>query len=264
MAYHQYPSDAPEKSRGEVDRPLAIRFLEAVPAVCVLVLIAARFGWLTADGAAASALVGVGIYGLTGIRGAEVLLGFFLTATLLGRLSSRRHGPRNARQVLANGGVALVSAVAWAAGARWCLLALPGSLATANADTWATEIGTRWGGPPRSLAWGRILPPHTSGGITRVGTLGGVAGALWIALWWGAFPVLVGGVVGMFADSLLGGTVQVRYRCAVCGTETEEGICACGGETDLVRGVRWVDNDVVNLLATAFGAALTVLVARVR
>lgn len=227
--------------------------------VCVLVLIAIRLGWLTADGAAASAVVGVGIYGLTGIRGAELLLAFFLTATLLGRLSSRRHGPRNARQVLANGGVALVSAIAWAAGAHWCQLALPGSLATANADTWATEIGTRWGGPPRWLAWGRILPPRTSGGMTRVGTLAGAAGALWIALWWGALPVLVGGIAGMLADSLLGGTVQVRYRCAVCGAETEEDSCACGGRTAPVHGVRWVDNDVVNLLATVIGAALTVL-----
>ncbi len=191
--------------------------------------------WLTGRGVAAALGVGLATgYGL-GWRGLLLLLGFFVSSSLLSKKTSRNH-----RQVIANGGIAALSALL----GSW--LAFAGSLAAATADTWATEIGQFSPTPPRLITNGTRVPAGTDGGMTLLGTVGGIAGAGLIAgLAVGLGPagsglglamrVAVAGVVGMLLDSLLGATVQ--------------------------RKVRWVDNDAVNLAATLTGAACAGLLA---
>jgi uncharacterized membrane protein len=72
---------------------------------------------------------------------------------------------------------------------------------------------------------------------------------------------LVGGTAGSFADSLLGATVQASYYCPACAKPTESRVHRCGTGSMLVRGVAWMNNDVVNLAATAIGAAVGGVVA---
>lgn len=189
---------------------------------------------LTRRGAVAAAAVGLTTLWGLGWRGIVLLLAFFVLSTLL----SRRGTARAERQVIANGGIAALAALA----GNWLWFA--GALAAANADTWATEIGNHSRTPPRLItSWARVSA-GTDGGMTLLGTVGGVAGAALIAglsmgLWPGglrlAMIVAVAGVVGMLVDSLLGATVQGK--------------------------VRWMDNDAVNLAATLTGAACAVLIA---
>ena len=74
---------------------------------------------------------------------------------------------------------------------------------------------------------------------------------------------LVAGVGGALVDSLLGATVQALYRCEACDSFTESAVHpACGAQTRRVRGWGWVDNDVVNALATLSGAVIGALVTR--
>lgn len=167
----------------------------------------------------------------------------------------------------ANGGAAAVGAlvIPWAPVLGWALLA--GGLAAAQADTWGTEIGRRSQHPPRLLIGGRTVPPGTSGGVTWLGTGAGVAGATGIGaltLVTDAPTALVGwtvagGVAGTLIDSALGSTVQARYRCAACDGAFERPTDHCGAPARLDRGLRWIDNDVVNALATATGASITAL-----
>jgi len=191
--------------------------------------------WLTGRGVAAALGVGLATgYGL-GWRGLLLLLGFFVSSSLLSKKTSRNH-----RQVIANGGIAALSALL----GSW--LAFAGALAAATADTWATEIGRFSPTPPRLITNGARVPAGTDGGMTLLGTVGGIAGAgliagLAVGLGPGgsglglAMRVAVAGVVGMLLDSLLGATVQGK--------------------------VRWVDNDAVNLAATLTGAACAGLLA---
>jgi hypothetical protein len=44
------------------------------------------------------------------------------------------------------------------------------------------------------------------------------------------------------------------YYCPVCEKETERRLHNCGTRTRLLRGHEWMNNDVVNFLATAAGA----------
>ena len=223
-------------------------------------------GWLTRDGLAASLAVGGAVTWGLGWPGLALLAGFFLSGSMLTRWAGGTGGRRNARQVLANGGVAAAAALAgsWPAAA--------GAIAAAAADTWATEIGSFSPAPPRLVTTWERVTRGASGGITALGSAGGVAGAVAIAALAfvveprGAAPgsaVLVGaGVAGTLADSLLGATVQGLYECPGCRARSERRDTVCHAPVRLVRGRRWLDNDGVNLAATLVGAAVGALGAR--
>jgi uncharacterized protein (TIGR00297 family) len=216
--------------------------------------------WLTPAGTVAAVGVGAACATGAGPQGVVLLLAFFLSSTLLTQRAARR---RNAWQVLANGGVAAAGALLVPlAGTPSGIAILAGALAAATADTWATEIGARSPTPPRHLLSWRPVPAGTSGGITMLGTAGGVLGALVIALLAGlllpsgapAPVVALAGVAGMAADSLVGAAAQGSYRCS-CGAMSEVPRHGCGGTVALEKGVRWINNDVVNLVGTAVGGA---------
>lgn len=222
--------------------------------------------WLTPDGVVAAAGVGAAVWGGLGWRGVILLFAFFVSGSVLTRLATGRGGRRNARQVLANGGVAAIAALcgSWPATA--------GALAAAAADTWATEVGSFSPIPPRLVTtWARVTR-GTSGGITALGTAGGLAGALTLALLGRLLPpagtapplaaLTAAGVAGMLADSLLGATGQGLYECPACAARSEQGGAVCHEPVRLIRGWRWLDNDGVNLAATVAGAGIGMLGAR--
>ncbi len=232
--------------------------------------------WLTPDGLAAALAVGAAVAWGVGWRGVALLAAFFISGSLLTQLAERRGPRRTARQVIANGGVAAVAAAL----GSWAVAA--GALAAATADTWATEIGAFSPVSPRLITTGRRVTRGTSGGITVLGTLGGVAGAVVIA---GLASVLeprgprgmapgsahpdlplvlltAAGVAGMLVDSLLGATVQGKYQCPACDARFERGNAVCHEPVRLIRGWRWLDNDGVNLAATLCGAVVVALGSR--
>ncbi len=246
------------------------RILEGAAAAGAVGLAAGRLRWLRTDGAIAAVAVGTAAFGFGGWRGALPLLTFFVTSTLLGRLpgrgAGRRHGARDARQVVANGGIAAICAIA-ALAAPSALTALAGALAAANADTWATELGTRYGGRARVWLVGSPVAAGASGGMTIVGTLGGIAGSAAISAVAAAagtphaWAAAIAGAAGMIADSVLGATAQAVYRCPTCGAQIESPEHACPTPTRLVRGAAWCDNDAVNLGATLVGAIIALILA---
>src|SRR2546425_1022250 len=65
-----------------------------------------RVSWLTPGGLAAALAVGAAVAWGFGWQGLVVLFAFFLSGSLLTLLAERRAPRRNARQVIANGGVA--------------------------------------------------------------------------------------------------------------------------------------------------------------
>jgi uncharacterized protein (TIGR00297 family) len=236
---------------------------------------------LTVGGAIAATVVGT-VAVAAGWDWGALLIVYFASSTALSRLGRSlkeqrtasivaKGGERDAVQVLANGAAFAGAAIAMLVrpDARWIALGF-GSLAAAAADTWATEIGTLYGGEPRSIFSGRRVPTGTSGGITPIGTLAAVSGAMFIAILaklLGATPavarhVALGGVVGALLDSVLGATVQARRWCDVCGRETERMTHDCRTATRPLRGWGWLDNDLVNFLSNAAGGLLAALLSR--
>jgi uncharacterized protein (TIGR00297 family) len=235
----------------------------------IVAILAYRSRALTASGAIAAFAVGAIVFGSGGWRGAAVLFAFFLPSTLISRIGLARKrelsseaaiAPRNGWQVLANGGVAAVCALA-ATRAHWPFaLAFAGAFAAASADTWATEIGTLSRTPPVSILTLQPVPAGRSGGVTALGVLASVAGALAVAvvaLLVGIAPfwsVAAGGVAGALLDSVLGASLQALRWCPICACECETRRHDCGSQTVLRRGAGWLENDGVNFAATLGGA----------
>jgi uncharacterized protein (TIGR00297 family) len=215
-------------------------------------------------------VVGILILSGTGWEGGAVLAAFFVSSSVVSRLTLPPPGfdpkgyRRDHRQVWANGGPAALGALL----GFWCgevgLWVITGSLAAAAADTWATAIGSRSGTPPRLLWSGRVVPPGTNGGVTVLGSAGAAAGALLVA----TVGALVGGTArllpvaaligfaGMLVDSTLGAALQARFLCPVCGESSEWRVHRCGTPTVRQGGIAWLDNDGVNLAATTAAALL--------
>lgn len=238
-----------------------------------------RRGSLTGPAAVAGTLTGGGLVGAGGWWTGGLLVLFFLTSDGLTRLPDRgglaaRSDRRNAHQVFANGGAALGAAALFALTGRTAWLGgAAGALASANADTWATEIGRRYGGAPRSIASGQPLPAGASGGVTPLGTTAALAGAMVIGaaaasgsrrgLFAAGVParrvqiaVTLAGLGGSLIDSALGATVQAVYRCPVCGAVTDHRIHQGHGPGNRQRGAGWITNDAVNALSTLAAALL--------
>ena len=235
---------------------------------------------LTRSGALAAVAVGTAAVA-AGWSWGTLLVAFFVAASLLTRLGEQakqrrtasivaKGGARDVQQVLANGGPFALAALGFTAAPSLPLMAFAlGALAAATADTWATEVGTLAGGTPRSIRTLRPVPAGTSGGVSVVGTLASVLGALLLpalalALHWPGTVVagaVAGGVAGALVDSLLGATLQARRRCARCGTDTERIVHDCGTATEHAGGVAWLDNDAVNLVSGVAGGLLAALLA---
>lgn len=158
-------------------------------------------------------------------------------------------GARGTSNVFGNSLVAMGAVVVYAAtptvgflDPTWLAVAFSGAVATALADTFSSEFGSLYD-HPRLITTLEPVPPGTNGGVTLEGALAGGVGAavvagLGVLLIEGIAPILgaivfLGGVIGMFADSVFGATV-------------EDGLVGNGG---------------VNLLATLVGAIVALVLA---
>lgn len=252
-----------------------------IGALCALVVAGAAY-WkrsLTISGAAAAFIMGTVYYGAGSIIWFGILLVFFVSSSLLSKFkqshkeelekSYAKTATRDAGQVFANGGAGMLLCIL---NAIWphpsWLYAFIGVMAAVTADTWATE----WGGlskkPPRSVMSGKVLTPGTSGGVTPLGSFAAALGGMMVGVFAWLFesiagstnPVgaaylllgLVGGLFGSFADSYLGATAQVMYRCTQCGREVEV-LEHCGAPTNRIRGLGFMNNDAVNITASIIG-----------
>ena len=240
-----------------------------------------RGGWLGAI------ISGTLTFGFGGWTWGLTLIAFFVTSSALShfrqahkqRLAGEKFekgGQRDLLQALANGGAAGVLGLLYGFSAAAALLAaFAGIMATVTGDTWATELGVLSRHPPRLITTWRGVEPGTSGGITLLGTLAALAGALCIGLvmlivaaaehgtWlpWLLPAALLGGFAGSMTDSLIGATVQAIYRAPDAG-ETERRAGRDGTPNVLLRGWRWMNNDMVNFLSSLVGGAVALGVYR--
>ncbi len=249
---------------------------------------------LTDGGTIAAWFIGVSVFAFGGWTWLGLLVLFFLSSALLTRYKEKlkqrayaefaKGGTRDFWQVVANGALPSLIAVAYFLDPTPELFAAYAAvIATATADTWATELGIL-----SKNAWlvttFKKVRTGVSGAVSIRGLLVSIAGAFFIAasaillnvlnnsVEWsilgsifydqfvggGRFLLIItfAGFAGAFADSILGATVQAAFYCEKCRTETEKTVHKCGTKTRLVRGIKQFDNDAVNFFSTFAGGAI--------
>jgi uncharacterized protein (TIGR00297 family) len=247
---------------------------------------------LTAGGWLGAIVTGTATMGFGGWAWGMALIAFFISGSALSHYKERlkeqraaekfaKGGRRDLAQAMANGGVGALLALLYAllGGPPLLLAFFVGVMATVTADTWATELGVLSPHRPRLITNRQPVDPGTSGGITLLGSSAAAAGGLLIGIvmligvsfgqgltgqplesaWWLLPAALLGGLGGAMADSLLGATVQAIYRYP-SGKETERTVGRDGTPNSFVRGWRWMNNDMVNLLSSLAGGVITALI----
>lgn len=250
--------------------------------IFIFVLITALGGFyfnlLSLSGSLAAFIIGNAVGLGLGIQGLLVLGFFFASSSIWSKYKRNQKeevenihekgSRRDWRQVAANGGIAgLASILYFAFPSQLLLMAFLISLASANSDTWASEIGSLSKKQPISIRSFKPIETGTSGAVSLLGTFAALAGASSIALLsiflfkltlLKAIFISVLGFTGNLIDSVLGAYLQAKYKCNVCGTEVEK-LKHCGEMTSLAEGKRFADNDFVNFLSGLVSAALGML-----
>ncbi|GAB7016488.1 TIGR00297 family protein [Methanogenium cariaci] len=189
------------------------------------------------SGLFSGALMGILLIVFTDVRWFLIMLAFFILGagttkyrfekkTELG-VAESHGGVRGYFNVFANGLVSLCGAILYGVTGNPLFIALfLGSVACATSDTLASEVGVV-GKTPRLITTFREVPRGTNGGVTMVGELAAIVGAVIIAVFaYGlnvADPALVAvtilaGFFGTNIDSLIGALYENKHLIGNAGT----------------------------------------------
>ncbi len=236
---------------------------------------------LTLSGTVVQFILGTLLLGFGGWQWTVPMVTFFVLSSAISHTGNTRKSSansffqkssqRDAGQVAANGGVAgFILLLLLLIRDPNLYVAYLGAVAAATADTWETEIGTLSRTPPVLITTFKPVEAGRSGGISALGTVAGLSGAVsiylsglfWLKDIWVSFlAVILGGLAGTVLDSLIGATMQAQFRCVMCGKLTERRT-HCGEVGELTQGRRNIGNDFVNLLSIFFGATVSYVVLR--
>ena len=239
---------------------------------------------LTLGGIISAVVVDIFISISLGNLGFLILLSFFIGGIAVDKIKKYRNKSRqnqknriekygdcrNHSQVLANSLVATVLALCYLfTGKNIFVIGFSAALAEAFADTAASGIGILCG---RAFDPFRMkkCTPGISGGVSVLGLLASLVAAVIISAISLCFSfvtiidaaiITLAAFLGALFDSFLGSLLQVKYKCTVCGSiiEREE---HCGKPTQKHRGIRIINNNVVNFLGTLFSGALAVILSK--
>ncbi|MDX1585681.1 MAG: DUF92 domain-containing protein [Balneolaceae bacterium] len=244
-----------------------LRILTGASLSVIFCTIAFLLRWLSLSGTYAAAVSGTIVFGLGGIPAAVVLMVFFVSSTLISkkymrpmRETSHAYSEkirRDGMQVWSNGFWFTFFLLSWfVLEFDLLLLGALGALATAMADTWATELGSRRFQSKTYLIndFSRV-ESGTDGGVSIPGTLASLAGSLIISAvaiyvfslqGMVIFPILTAGFLGCLADSYFGAIFQYQG--------------ADRNWPGILKGLTMeLDNNTVNWISSGFGALVAII-----
>ena len=252
--------------------PLYLRLLIIAAFLIIMAVIARRRRFLTLSGSVMSMVIGAVVFYIGGVSGIVMLLFFFLSGSVVGKLVrgvdriGKKGSERDMMQVAANGLPAALMLILSRISPFpiTALVSFAAGIAEAEADTMASEIGMLSHKDPVSIITFTKVPKGLSGGVTVLGAASAALSSFLIAflfmgtfgcLWKDFFIIAASGTLGALFDSFLGATVQVHYRDRT-GALTEKEKDEDGNDNTRVRGIRWIDNDMVNLLSGLFSSSV--------
>lgn len=223
-------------------------------------LLLALGGWaawylnkLTAAASVAGVIIGLLIYQGAGLAGVLMLAAFFTGGTFVTKWKAAEktklhpaefNQPRTAGQVIANGGVAALTAFLAVFYEIPAMLLVASAFSSATADTFSSELGNVYGKKYFNILTFKHDQRGLDGVVSLEGLLAGLIGSLIIAAICIAFTssprdfilVIIAGTAGNLADSILGATLERK---------------------------KMIGNDAVNLLNTLIAVLLSLSLTRI-
>jgi len=258
-----------------VQYPLLWPVFACISITLLILIVAYYLRSVTFWASQAALLLGVSLFVFGGWLSFAALVLFFLLGSAVSRIGKNkklkalnlheRRGARSVVQVAANGLPSLIFAVLYfITGMESFLLAVIVCFAAAAADTFSSEIGMLSNKEPVSILTLKPMQRGISGGVTLFGFLGGILGALTVAVLAvpifgiaGMFVVIIAGLAGSVIDSMIGATFQAKYQAQSGLTERKS---PDGAPLKLARGLIWVNNDVVNFASVLICGLLLVAI----
>lgn len=223
-------------------------------------LVAFLFRRLTLDGMFAAIVTGSFVFGLGGWPAAVLVLVFFISSAAISvhwHIDSSdlsNDARRNGLQVWANGFwliTCLVLAVVF--NSDLFLVGAVAALATATADTWATELGSNALESTYLVTDFRNVSPGTDGGISLQGSIAAFLGSAAIAVlaiyvfslqFYVFLCIFLAGFSGCFIDSYVGAAFQQNNRPVML---------------PVLQSKIHFNNNLVNGISTGAGALLAII-----
>ena len=242
-------------------------------------LISYRLKLLTTSGIIATFILALVIYTFGTWQWTLPIVTFFILSSLLSKIRKKnkevekyfeKSEQRDHLQVLANGGLAGVLVLLnYFYPSELLYIIYVSLVASVCADTWSTEIGTIFKTKTVDILSLKEINQGISGGISVPGIFASIAGAFVIAatsLPWTEsnyqiniiIIITLAGFFGSIIDSIVGSSLQVKYKCVVCGIVTERK-SHCKSETVYLKGNKWINNDAVNFGAGISGGLFSVI-----
>ncbi|MCR6691744.1 MAG: DUF92 domain-containing protein [archaeon YNP-LCB-003-016] len=243
----------------------------------ILSWISLKFRFLEPSGVVSALIIGFIVIVFGGLGWFLLLLSFYLISSLFTKykydfkralgFAEAKGGARSWRNVIGNGGAAALFALGEGVfGGGIFFAAFLGSISTAVSDTLATEVGLLYPGKPRLITNFKTVEPGFSGAISPYGEVAIILSSLLMGISAAILRIepgfsfvkvvciaVLSGFIGSTIDSLLGATLQAGYWCDKCNSFSEDPIHNCGCEARFFKGVRFINNHVVNFASTFIG-----------
>ncbi len=232
---------------------------------------------LTKKGIVIAVILDLAVSVSLGNFGFVLLLSFLLLSVLIDKVKksvkgkkddiTKKTGARDSVQVVANGIIPAFFAILYLFTNEFVfVLAYSTALAECFADTAASGIGmlSKSAFDPFRM---KKVSVGISGGMSLLGTFGSLSLAFAFLMIPLAFYVMpfelcvlcaLCAFLGAVIDSMLGSLLQAKFKCPSCDaiTEKEE---HCGIKTELSSGIKWLTNDIVNLISCIFASLLSIV-----
>ena len=171
---------------------------------------------------------------------------------------NKKRYKRKLIQIISNVGVGTLSLIIYKITANDIYLLVYASvMAESLADTLASDIGILSKREPINILTLKKGERGLSGNISILGLISALIGSLLIGTIYyigiekniiSFLIIVLSGFLGSLVDSILGASIQVKYRCEKCKKITERKE-HCGKKTNYYKGIKWIDNNLVNLLS---------------
>ena len=230
-------------------------------------------------GALLAAFIGFSFYLYGGAKGIGFVIGCYavmITVSVVGKLLKndissvvKKTKGKDLTEIFVNGAWALLAILLYAATKNYVFFIVSLiSMSGGFVDSLASDIGTLSKKSPYDIFKRTCVEKGVSGGMTLLGSLSSLIGAAVFAIAVTLIcdlPVCLAAIItcityaGCLADTAMGSLIQLKYRCTTCGkvTEREE---HCGNATERIGGVRFINNDTVNLLSGAVVFLLSIII----